>query len=93
MSKQYVKQCPECSSKDVIPIMYGMPDPEMQKKYDEGKIKLGGCSIDLDNMPDRYCNECEHKWFKDTKYCTRCKDVVMYCDCYKGYIEDLYDGK
>ena len=47
--------------------MYGMPDLEMQKKYDQGKIKLGGCSIDIDNMPDRYCNKCEHEWFKNSK--------------------------
>ena len=63
MSKQYFKQCPECNSKDVIPIMYGMPDPEMQKKYDQGKIKLGGCSIDIDNMPDRYCNINQVRYF------------------------------
>ena len=45
MGRKFNKKCPECSSKDVIPIMYGMPGPEMQKKYYEGKIKLGGCSI------------------------------------------------
>ena len=93
MGRKFNKKCPECSSKDVIPIMYGMPGPEMQKKYYEGKIKLGGCSIEEHDMTDRYCNDCEHEWFKDTEYCTRCRDVVMYCDCYKSYIEDKYDEK
>tara|TARA_B100001094_G_C18115019_1_gene763459 strand:- start:343 stop:600 length:258 start_codon:yes stop_codon:yes gene_type:complete len=84
MSKKFNKQCPECKSKSVIPIKYGMPGTKMQEDATMGKIKLGGCGIKEYDMNDRYCNDCEHEWFKGTEYCTRCLDVVMYCDCYIG---------
>ncbi len=29
------------------------------------------------------CKDCKRKWDKDTKYCKRCGDVVMYCKCYE----------
>ncbi len=91
MGKKFNKQCPECKSKNVIPIAYGMPGPDMIKKSDNGEIMLGGCSITTDD-DDRYCKECNNKWNKSTEFCTRCMDVVMYCDCYKSYIEDKYDS-
>ena len=54
--------CPECSSKgSVIPIRYGMPGPEMQQDYYEGKIKLGGCSM-VENNPDYHCKDCKYEW-------------------------------
>ena len=93
MSKKFNKQCPACKSKNIIPIKYGMPGTKMQDDAAIGKIKLGGCGIKDYDMNDRYCNDCEHEWFKDTEYCTTCLDVVMYCDCYKSYIEDKYDEK
>ena len=53
-------KCPKCSSNDsVVPIEYGFPGIEMQKKYSEGKIELGGCVIEKD-APDCYCKECEY---------------------------------
>ena len=43
------KKCPNCSSAEfVVPIRYGMPGVEMQQKHYEGKIKLGGCMIEMD---------------------------------------------
>tara|TARA_X000000368_G_C22682128_1_gene558738 strand:- start:35 stop:298 length:264 start_codon:yes stop_codon:yes gene_type:complete len=85
-----MKTCPECKSKNIIPIVYGMPGTKMREDADIGKIKLGGCCIE-ENANDMYCNECNHELFKDTEYCTTCLDVVMYCDCYKSYIENKYD--
>ena len=29
------------------------------------------------------CKECNTQWDKNTRYCNRCKDVAMYCECYK----------
>ena len=56
------KKCPNCSSAEfVVPIRYGMPGPEMQQKSHEGKIKLGGCMIEMDT-PDWHCKECEHDY-------------------------------
>ncbi|SVD87266.1 uncharacterized protein METZ01_LOCUS440120, partial [marine metagenome] len=43
MKRKNKPKCPKCSSKDsVVPIEYGFPGNEMQKKYSEGKIELGG---------------------------------------------------
>lgn len=47
--------CPKCNKKDeVIPISYGFPTPEVFEKEQQGKVKLGGCCIELDG-PDWYC--------------------------------------
>ena len=54
--------CPKCSSKDsVVRIMYGMPGPEMQQDYYDGKIKLGGCEM-AESNPDYHCNNCRYQW-------------------------------
>ena len=53
------KKCPNCSSTEfVVPIRYGMPGLEMQQKFYEGEIKLGGCMVAMDN-PDWHCKKCE----------------------------------
>ena len=57
------KKCPKCGSENAIPIAYGMPGPELFKKAEAGKVKLGGCCIE-DNSPEYYCNDCEHEWNK-----------------------------
>jgi len=61
MKRKNKPKCPKCSSTDsVVPIVYGFPGTEMQKKYSgEGKIELGGCVIEED-APDWYCKECEN---------------------------------
>ena len=62
MAKAIIKTCPKCSSKEnIVPIRYGMPGPEMQQDFYEGKIKLGGCSI-VENAPEWYCNKCENEF-------------------------------
>ena len=55
--------CPRCNSKNQVKILYGLPrfDEEMEKDIDEGKIVLGGCSIDWDS-PIWRCKDCFHKW-------------------------------
>ena len=56
------KKCPKCSSAEfVVPIRYGMPGVEMQQKHHEGKIKLGGCSMEID-APNWHCKECEQDY-------------------------------
>ena len=37
--------CPYCRSKNVIPIIYGFPGPDMFVAAEKGEIKLGGCVI------------------------------------------------
>ncbi len=62
-------KCPHCGSRDTARILYGMPamSEALQEKIDSGKVKLGGCCINIaeneDGMtvsldPERYCNYC-----------------------------------
>ena len=54
-------KCPNCKSKNVVPIMYGYPGLGAVQDSDEGKVHLGGCIVDIDN-PKWHCNDCEHDW-------------------------------
>ena len=56
-------KCPKCFKSFIVPIRYGMPGPEMQQDYYEGKIKLGGCTMDV-NYPNYHCNDCKYEWQK-----------------------------
>jgi hypothetical protein len=59
------KQCPKCCSEnDVIPILYGMPGPDMVIEEEAGKIKLGGCLI-CDENPQWFCKKCDIKFCND----------------------------
>ena len=58
------KKCPKCSSKNVIPIVYGLPSPELFEKAEAGKVKLGGCCVG-ENDPEIYCKDCEYEWDKE----------------------------
>ena len=50
--------CHNCSSADfVVPIVYGYPHDETMKKYNEGKLILGGCMQEI-GAPKWYCKKC-----------------------------------
>jgi hypothetical protein len=49
--------CPKCGSLDVVPIMYGLPGPEMMEAANRGKIALGGCCVG-DRDPQQECKAC-----------------------------------
>jgi hypothetical protein len=51
--------CPECGEHGV-PIVYGMPTPEMEEAVDRGEYELGGCCIGPD-MPTHEC-PAGHQW-------------------------------
>ena len=53
--------CPNCRSKNVISIIYGLPTEDIGKEAEEGKVKLGGCCV-TDNDPEWYCKDCEIEW-------------------------------
>jgi hypothetical protein len=47
--------CPKCkSNKDVIKIIYGMPNKKLMKQADKGLVRLGGCVVN-DCFPKYYC--------------------------------------
>jgi hypothetical protein len=57
------KKCPKCSSKNIIPIVYGMPSEETFKESKKGKFILGGCCIE-ESSPEWHCKKCGHEWGK-----------------------------
>jgi len=54
-------QCPECGSKNYIPIIYGYPGEELLRKGEAGEAKLGGCCVGIGD-PDSYCKDCGYTW-------------------------------
>ncbi len=58
------KKCPKCNSKNIIPILYGLPVYEAFLKEQEGKLKLGGCVID-EESPNWHCKDCGYEWKED----------------------------
>lgn len=53
--------CPECGSSDVVPYLYGLPNPEAFNLEKQGKVILGGCCID-GNSFEWHCRRCKHDW-------------------------------
>lgn len=53
--------CPECGSDKIIPILYGLPRPELVRKAVFGKVILGGCVVH-ENGPDLFCCSCGARW-------------------------------
>ncbi len=56
--------CPRCDSRDVLPIVYGLPGPELTEESLAGKVALGGCVI-WPESPDWLCQSCGHDWRAD----------------------------
>jgi hypothetical protein len=67
MPRRGTYKCPNCDSKDIVSIVYGYPGPELFEESDLGKVKLGGCCMEID-APDRHCKDCEHQWCKADNY-------------------------
>lgn len=57
------KQCPNCGSKNVIKIIYGMPTYELAQEAEQGKVKLGGYELII-GCPELVCTDCSHEWNK-----------------------------
>ena len=62
MSKKH-PHCPQCQSKKVVPILYGMPTMEAVEESEAGKLFIGGCCIG-DESPKWHCQDCEHEFGK-----------------------------
>ena len=56
-------KCPKCGGK-VVPIVYGMPAPELYEKAERKEVVLGGCCIHEDGDPQWACIECEQQFLK-----------------------------
>ncbi len=53
--------CPGCGSRNVIPIVYGLPGPELLDEAERGEVKLGGCGV-ADGLPTCLCPSCGKEW-------------------------------
>ena len=61
MPRRATYKCPKCDSKDIVPISYGYPTHKIFEESNLGKVKLGGCVIEIDG-PKKHCNDCNHYW-------------------------------
>lgn len=59
--------CPECGSgkDEVIPIIYGMPAPELAEAEARGEVILRGCTVSVDD-PQWHCKACGHEWREES---------------------------
>jgi hypothetical protein len=47
--------CPECGSQDLVPIVYGLPGPDLSKAAQRGEVVLGGRVLGAQNRACRAC--------------------------------------
>ena len=71
------EECPICSKKELIPIVYGFPGPELFEESEKGLVKLGGCCLPhpyYQGIIHYYCNSCKRNikmGIKNNKYLFR----------------------
>lgn len=56
------EECPLCNKKELIPIVYGFPGPELFEESEKGLVKLGGCCLPhphYQGIVYYYCNNCK----------------------------------
>ena len=51
------RTCGRCGSADVVPIVYGLPDADLGKEAEAGRVLLGGCCVGGDD-PIEACRAC-----------------------------------
>jgi len=58
--------CPHCGSHELIPIVYGMPGPELAEAAERNELVLGGCVVSSDD-PTHRCRNCGRDLRVDVK--------------------------
>ena len=61
MLPEGTEACPYCGTHESIPIVYGLPGPEMLEASEAGEIVLGGCVV-LPAGATRHCRACGRDW-------------------------------
>ena len=56
-----VERCPACGSTEWIPIVYGLPDPELFAAEGRGDVAIGGCLM-FPERPDVECRQCSTQY-------------------------------
>ncbi len=57
MTSDRPRTCPQCHAEAVVPIVYGLPGPELMEDAEAGRVALGGCMVSPDN-PRWSCQAC-----------------------------------
>lgn len=50
--------CPACGAGNAIPIVYGLPGPELSEARERGDAEIGGCVITVGRDPTWRCRKC-----------------------------------
>ena len=58
--------CPDCMSRDIVPIVYGLPGIQLHHAALRGEVLLGGCVISGDD-PQWICRVCGRRFRAATK--------------------------
>jgi hypothetical protein len=53
--------CPECGAGDVVPMIVGLPGPELIEAAEAGEVMLAGCVV-MPDQPNWGCRICRHEW-------------------------------
>lgn len=54
--------CPSCRSKvNAVPIVFGMPEEELEEQARRGEVVLGGCCV-TDDDPRWFCKSCKREF-------------------------------
>ena len=56
MSPTDADPCPECGA-TVVPIVHGLPSPELFETAERGEVALGGCTV-FGGQAQRACSRC-----------------------------------
>lgn len=54
-------KCPQCGGTKILPIVYGLPGPELVEADARGEAVIGGCLVSEDS-PHWCCTGCEYRW-------------------------------
>ena len=55
--------CPDCRSREVVPIVYGLPSAQLFEAARSGEVMIGGCLVSQ-TAPEWSCRVCGRR-FKD----------------------------
>jgi hypothetical protein len=54
---------PACGAQTAVPIVYGLPGPDIFEAAERGEVAIGGCVIGRpDGDPHWACPACQHRW-------------------------------
>ncbi len=59
--------CPQCGSREVVPIIYGTPTEEEAEKARRGEVALADF-VNWPEAPNKICRSCDTSWYECEGY-------------------------